>query len=136
MTILPPTNGNCRLQGVYGTGQNFRQAKPPHKLCFYNVSFVNPGSLHPCALPGFAFTCDCFALLLPIEDFMEVQLGDWVKTESGDLGKVVHISRLTIFVTIDVLGDKRVYPFLESQLTRIDPLSLLASGIVATAQNL
>jgi hypothetical protein len=71
-----------------------------------------------------------------IKDFMEVQLGEWVKTDSGGLGKVVHISRLTIFVAIDVLGNKRVYPFLESQLTRIDPLSSLGNGIVATAQKL
>ena len=29
---------------------------------------------------------------------MELKRDDWVKTESGEVGKVVHISRLTIFV--------------------------------------
>jgi hypothetical protein len=53
---------------------------------------------------------------------MGLKPGDIVKTESGDVGKVVHISRLTIFVALTVPGNEdRVEAFLESQLTKIDP---------------
>jgi hypothetical protein len=53
---------------------------------------------------------------------MELKPGDTVKTESGDLGKVVHISRLTIFVALAVPGKEDcVEAFLESQLTKIEP---------------
>ena len=31
---------------------------------------------------------------------MELQAGEWVRTESGEVGKVVHTSRLTVFVAI------------------------------------
>ena len=50
---------------------------------------------------------------------MELQVGEWVKTESGEVGKVVHTSRLTVFVAIpDPPKTDRVEAFLESQLTR------------------
>ena len=50
---------------------------------------------------------------------MELQAGEWVRTESGEVGKVVHISRLTVFVAIpDPPKPDRVETFLESQLTR------------------
>jgi hypothetical protein len=52
---------------------------------------------------------------------MELQAGEWVKTESGEVGKVVHISRLTIFVAIpDPPRPDRVEAFLASQLTRAE----------------
>jgi hypothetical protein len=51
---------------------------------------------------------------------MELQRDDWVKTESGETGKIVHISRLTIFVAIMVpCKEDRVEAFLEGQLTKI-----------------
>ena len=50
---------------------------------------------------------------------MELQAGEWVKTESGEVGTVVHTSRLTVFVAIpDPPKPDRVEAFLESQLTR------------------
>jgi hypothetical protein len=55
----------------------------------------------------------------PIEDRMELKRDDWVKTESGEIGKVVHISRLTVFVAFPVTGKvDRIEAYLESQLTR------------------
>ena len=53
---------------------------------------------------------------------MKLQPGDWVKSASGEIGKVVHISRLTVFVAIAVPGQPdNVAAILESQLTKIDP---------------
>ena len=52
---------------------------------------------------------------------MELKCDDWVKTESGETGKVVHISRLTVFVDIMVpCKEVRMVAFLESQLTKIE----------------
>jgi hypothetical protein len=52
---------------------------------------------------------------------MELQTNDWVKTESGEIGKVVYISRLTVFVAIIVPGEEdRINAFLESQLTKVE----------------
>ena len=31
---------------------------------------------------------------------MELQVGEWVKTESGEVGKVIHASRLTVVVAL------------------------------------
>jgi hypothetical protein len=48
--------------------------------------------------------------------------GEWVRTESGEVGRVVHTARLTVFVQME--GDSKkatVKAFLESQLTRIEP---------------
>ena len=52
---------------------------------------------------------------------MELKRDDWVKTESGETGKVVHISRLTVFVAIMVpCKEDRMEAFLESKLTKIE----------------
>ncbi len=51
---------------------------------------------------------------------MELKQNDWVKTPSGEVGKVVHISRLTVFVALtEYPKPDRVEAFLESQLTRV-----------------
>ena len=53
---------------------------------------------------------------------MELQNGDWVRTEKGEIGKVVHISRLTAFIEIPAKGtDSTLVSYLLSQLTTIDP---------------
>ena len=52
---------------------------------------------------------------------MDLQPGDTVRTESGDVGKVVHTSRLTVFVALPTRsGDDTVAAYLESQLIKID----------------
>ena len=52
---------------------------------------------------------------------MELQSGDWVKTEAGHVGKVVHISRLTVFVALLVpYQEQRIEAFLASQLRRTE----------------
>ena len=52
---------------------------------------------------------------------MELQTGDWVKTESGDTGKVVHISRLTVFVAFATPEKPDlIQAYLESQLTKTE----------------
>ena len=58
---------------------------------------------------------------------MELKRDDWVKTESGEVGKIVHISRLTIFVAhlVPCKAD-RVDAYLESQLTKIERPSVVA----------
>jgi preprotein translocase subunit YajC len=51
---------------------------------------------------------------------MGLHPGDSVKTESGEVGKVVHISRLTVFVALPVHGNvDRIEAFLASQLIKI-----------------
>jgi hypothetical protein len=51
---------------------------------------------------------------------MELKRDDWVKSDSGETGKAVHISRLTVFVAITVpLQRGPDEAFLESQLTKI-----------------
>jgi hypothetical protein len=51
---------------------------------------------------------------------MELKQNDWVKTESGEVGKVVHISRLTVFVAHMVpCKEDHIEAYLESQLTKI-----------------
>ena len=52
---------------------------------------------------------------------MNLQPGDWVRTESGEVGTVVHIARLSVFVRLHVEQiPENVRAFLESELTRID----------------
>ena len=52
---------------------------------------------------------------------MDLQRDNWVRTESGEVGRIVHISRMTVFVAIRVRGnDDRIEAFLESQLTKIE----------------
>jgi hypothetical protein len=51
---------------------------------------------------------------------VELKPGDWVRSESGEVGRIVHISRLTVFVDVRVAGkDNRITAFLQSQLKRI-----------------
>ena len=53
---------------------------------------------------------------------MELKSGDWVRTDSGEVGRVVQISRLTVFVTVPVAGkEDRVAAYLQSQLKKIAP---------------
>jgi hypothetical protein len=53
---------------------------------------------------------------------VKLQAGDDVRTESGEVGKVVHISQLTVFVAIRDPGQpERMLAFLESQLTKVEP---------------
>ncbi len=53
---------------------------------------------------------------------MKIKDGDWVKTESGETGKVIHISKLTVFVALpNPPKEDRVEAFLESQLAKTDP---------------
>jgi hypothetical protein len=53
---------------------------------------------------------------------MELQIGDWVRTKSNEVGKVVHISRLTAFVAFPVPGrDDVISAILTSDLTKVEP---------------
>jgi hypothetical protein len=53
---------------------------------------------------------------------MQLRAGDWVKTESGEVGKVVHITRLTVFVQIEAESeDATLKAYLMSQLVRVHP---------------
>lgn len=53
---------------------------------------------------------------------MQVQAGDWVQTESGEVGYVVHTFHLSAFVRLEEdADDASLKAFLVSQLTRIDP---------------
>jgi hypothetical protein len=48
--------------------------------------------------------------------------GEWVRTETGEVGRVVYTARLTVFVQLEgEPADATVKAFLESQLTRIEP---------------
>ena len=59
---------------------------------------------------------------------MELKRDDWVKTQSGETGKVVHISRLTVFVALMVpCKEDRMEAFLESQLKKIERPSQMQS---------
>jgi hypothetical protein len=50
--------------------------------------------------------------------------GEWVRTETGEVGRVVHSARLTVFVQMEAEpAEATVKAFLESQLTRIEPPS-------------
>jgi len=50
---------------------------------------------------------------------MTLQTGNWVKTQNGEVGKIVHVSGLTVFAALpDVPKSDRVEAFLESQLTK------------------
>jgi len=37
---------------------------------------------------------------------MELQQGDWVETDSGLRDRIIHVSRLTAFVVLDLSGEK------------------------------
>jgi len=51
---------------------------------------------------------------------MVLQSGDWVQTESGLKGQVIHVSRLSAFVEVQSADGAQVQPFLLSQLSKID----------------
>ena len=51
----------------------------------------------------------------------ELGPGDWVETDSGLKGQVVHVNRLTAFVEVHFDGGNEVLPFLLSELARVDP---------------
>jgi hypothetical protein len=62
---------------------------------------------------------------------MELIAGDYVKTESGEIGKVVHIDRLTVFVSFAQQPHPQpheIRAFLKSALTKIDPPSTSESS--------
>jgi preprotein translocase subunit YajC len=52
---------------------------------------------------------------------MQIKDGDLVRTDSGLSGRVIHVSRLTAFVELDLEGGKEVVPILLSELSRVDP---------------
>jgi hypothetical protein len=53
---------------------------------------------------------------------MDLTVGDWVRTERGEVGQVVLIARLSAFVEIhEAGGTKHIVSNLISSLTKIDP---------------
>jgi preprotein translocase subunit YajC len=52
---------------------------------------------------------------------MSFEAGDFVTTETGLHGRVVHVSRLSAFVELELDGGKEILPFLLSELLRVDP---------------
>ena len=53
---------------------------------------------------------------------MSVQVGDWVRTETGEVGRVVDVYRLSAFVDLKADGnDQNIKSYLISKLTTIDP---------------
>jgi hypothetical protein len=51
---------------------------------------------------------------------MQIQDGDLVQTVSGLSGRVIHVSKLTAFVELELEGGKEVVPLLLSELIRVD----------------
>jgi len=51
---------------------------------------------------------------------MNLQPGDWVETDSGIRGQVIHVARLTAFVAAELEGSVITLPFLVSELKRSD----------------
>ena len=53
---------------------------------------------------------------------MYLQEGDWVRTETGEVGKIVHIYRLTAFVDFKgQMKDQDIKGVLLSTLTKVEP---------------
>ena len=53
---------------------------------------------------------------------MAFEAGEWVATPKGERGKVIHTSRLTVFVAFPRPGQADIVSaFLESQLTKMEP---------------
>ena len=51
-----------------------------------------------------------------------LQSGDWVRSDTGEVGRVVHITRLTVFVQLaSAPKDASLKAYLMSQLTKIEP---------------
>jgi hypothetical protein len=57
-----------------------------------------------------------------------VSPGDWVQTDTGLEGQVVHVVRLTAFVEVHFNGGNETLPFLLSELSRVDPHEEERSG--------
>jgi hypothetical protein len=56
------------------------------------------------------------------EPHVELQKGDWVRTETGEMGRVVMIYPVSAFVEVHTEGKSTgVVSYLTSQLTKIDP---------------
>jgi hypothetical protein len=53
---------------------------------------------------------------------MDIQVGDWVQTKTGEVGEVVALMKLSAFVKIPD-GPTETVGHLLSELTRIDPPS-------------
>jgi hypothetical protein len=51
----------------------------------------------------------------------DLRLGDWVQTDTGLKGQVVHVARLTAFVDVHLDGGSEILPFLVSELSLVDP---------------
>jgi preprotein translocase subunit YajC len=52
---------------------------------------------------------------------MTLQDGDYVTTGTGLYGRIVHVSRQSAFVELELVGGKEIVPFLLSELIRVDP---------------
>jgi preprotein translocase subunit YajC len=52
-----------------------------------------------------------------------LKAGDWVRAQSGHIGKIILISRLSAFVDVHHDDKTHTMTFLLSELTRIDPPS-------------
>jgi hypothetical protein len=53
---------------------------------------------------------------------MDLHSGDWVRTEAGEVGRVIYVARLTAFVELEPPSDdKSLKALLTSKLTKIDP---------------
>jgi hypothetical protein len=52
---------------------------------------------------------------------MDVKRDDWVKTEFDEVGRVVHVSGLRVFVALPAPKIDRVEAYLEGHLTKVMP---------------
>ena len=50
-----------------------------------------------------------------------LKTGDWVRTPSGQTGKIVLVSRLSAFVEVPHGETTRTMTFLLSELTKVEP---------------
>jgi len=50
-----------------------------------------------------------------------LKIGDWVRAPSGQVGKIILISRLSAFVEVSHGETTRTMTFLLSELTKVDP---------------
>jgi preprotein translocase subunit YajC len=50
-----------------------------------------------------------------------LKTGDWVRAQSGQIGKIILISRLSAFVEVSHGDTTRTMTFLLSELTKVDP---------------
>jgi hypothetical protein len=51
---------------------------------------------------------------------MQIQVGNWVRTKTGEVGEVIAIAKLSAFVKIPD-GPTETVGYLLSELTRLDP---------------